>query len=289
MSVVNVATWLKPDVMGIGILPLRNNAHRMPRIAATKGVCGVPVETSRQGRVLIVRIAREDKRNALNAEISAGIDDAMNQLEDDAELRCAVLTGGEQVFSAGADLAKGTGTPTPRGGYVGLIRRRRTKPLIAAVEGLALGGGVELVLCCDLVVASRGASFGLPEVKRGLMPDYGGAFRSARVLPVNVAREMLLTGGSLSAERAERLGFVNVLTENGGALAGALQLAEAICANAPLAVREALHVFDQEVNGDETQIWEQSDAAHERLLTTNDVKEGIGAFFERRTPTWTGT
>ena len=247
------------------------------------------VETSRHGRVLVVRIAREEKKNALNAAISAGVDEAMNLLEDDPELWCGIITGGEQVFSAGADLAKGTGTPTPRGGYVGLIRRRRTKPLIAAVEGVALGGGVELVLCCDLVVASRGASFGLPEVKRGLMPDYGGAFRSARVLPVNVAREMLLTGVSLSAERAERLGFVNLLTDDGGALAGALELAEAICVNAPLAVREALHVFDHEVNGDETEIWQRSDAAHERLLATNDVSEGIGAFFERRAPTWTGT
>ena len=247
------------------------------------------VETSRHGHVLVVRIAREEKRNALNAEISAGIDDAMNTLEDDPELWCAIITGGANVFSAGADLARGTGTPTPRGGYLGLIRRHRTKPLIAAVEGFAVGGGMELVLCCDLVVASRGASFGLPEVKRGLMPDYGGAFRSARVLPVNVAREMLLTGVNLSAERAERLGFVNLLTDNGGALTGALQLAEAICANAPLAVREALHLFDHEVNGDETEIWEHSDAAHERLLATNDVREGIGAFFERRTPTWTGT
>ena len=247
------------------------------------------VETSRHGRVLIVRIAREEKRNALNAEISAGVDAAMNLLEDDPELWCGIITGGTSVFSAGADLARGTGTPTSRGGYVGLIRRRRTKPLIAAVEGFAVGGGMELVLCCDLVVASRGASFGLPEVKRGLMPDYGGAFRSARVLPVNIAREMLLTGVNLSADRAERLGFVNLLTEDGEALAGALRMAEAICTNAPLAVRESLHVFDREVNGDETEIWEASDAAHERLLTTNDMKEGIGAFFERRTPTWTGT
>src|SRR5204862_240474 len=104
------------------------------------------VETSRHGHVLVVRIAREEKRNALNALISAGVDDAMNLLEDDPDLWCAIITGGEHVFSGGADLAKGTGGPTPRGGYVGLIRRRRTKPLIAAVEGLALGGGLELVL-----------------------------------------------------------------------------------------------------------------------------------------------
>jgi enoyl-CoA hydratase/carnithine racemase len=246
------------------------------------------VEISRQGRVLVVRMAREEKRNALNAAITAGIDSAMNQLEDDPDLWCGILTGGEQVFSAGADLASGPGEPTERGGLVGLINRQRTKPLIAAAEGLALGGGVELILCCDLIVASRTASFGLPEVKRGLMPDFGGAFRAHRVLPVNVAREMLLTGEYLSAERAERLGFVNVLTEPGEALGGALTLAEKICANAPVAVREALGIINHEVAGDETSSWQRSHAAHARILTTEDVKEGIAAFFERRPPRWTG-
>jgi len=111
------------------------------------------------------------------------------------------------VFSAGADLSSGPGDPTPRGGIAGMIRRDRTKPLIAAVEGLALGGGFELVLCCDLVVAANTAEFGLPEPKRGLMPDFGGAFRVARVLPANIARELLLTARNLSADRAASLGM----------------------------------------------------------------------------------
>jgi enoyl-CoA hydratase/carnithine racemase len=246
------------------------------------------VETSRQGRVLVVRMAREEKRNALNPAITAGIDAAMNQLEDDPELWCGIFTGGERVFSAGADLRTGPGEPTERGGLVGLIHRQRTKPLIAAVEGLALGGGLELILSCDLVVASRVAAFGLPEVKRGLMPDFGGAFRISRVLPVNVARELLVTGDHLTAERAERLGFVNMMTEPGAALAGALELAGRICANAPLAVREALAIFNHEVSDDETASWGRSDAAHARLLQTQDVKEGVAAFFERRSPRWTG-
>jgi enoyl-CoA hydratase/carnithine racemase len=139
------------------------------------------------------------------------------------------------------------------------------------------------------VVASRAASFGFPEVKRGLMPDFGGAFRIPRVLPANVAREMLLTGENLDAAWAERLGFVNALTEPGHALTGALALAARICANAPLAVRESLHVVNREINGDEAAAWACSDAAHARLLGTNDVKEGIGAFFERRPAHWTGT
>lgn len=246
------------------------------------------VETTIIGHIQVIRMNRPQKRNALNGDITLGIDAAMNELEDNPDLWCSILTGTESVFSAGADLATGPGEPTERGGIVGLINRQRTKPLIAAVEGLALGGGLELVLCCDIVVASRSASFGLPEVKRGLMPDFGGAFRISRVLPVNIARELLLTGDNLTVERAERLGFVNHVTENGQALAGALAIGQKICANAPLAVREALAIFNTEVNGDETAIWRNSHAAHERLLKTDDVKEGVGAFFEKRPAKWSG-
>ncbi len=244
------------------------------------------VQTGVSGQTLVVTLTRQEKRNALSPEVTEGVDAAMNRLEDDEGLRCGVLTGGPQIFSAGADLALGVGEPTARGGLVGLIRRRRSKPLIAAVEGLALGGGMELVLCCDLVVAARHAAFGLPEVKRGLIPDFGGSFRAARYLPVNVARELLLTGRRLDAERAERLGLVNVLTEPGDALAGALALAAEICANAPLAVREALAIVNEPVLHSDEAEWQRSDAAHSRLLASEDVREGIAAFFERRAPTW---
>jgi enoyl-CoA hydratase len=246
------------------------------------------VSQERNGRVLVITIEREDKRNAINADVTRELDAAMNELEDSPDLWCGILTGGLRFFSAGADLAAGPGEPTPRGGIAGLIQRDRVKPLIAAVEGFALGGGMELVLCCDLVVAASNARFGLPEVKRGLMPDFGGAFRVVRVLPVNIAREMLLTGDDLPAERAERLGFVNRLTEPGGALAGALGLAERVCANAPLATRAALATSAQVARGDETALWRYSDAAHQELLRTEDVREGIKAFFGRRPPQWQG-
>jgi enoyl-CoA hydratase len=246
------------------------------------------VKTERHNHILVVKMDRPQKRNALNAVMTAGIDAAMTNLEDDPELWCGILTGTESVFSAGADLTEGPGEPTDRGGIVGLINRKRSKPLIAAVEGVALGGGVELVLCCDLVVASSKAVFGLPEVKRGLMPDFGGAFRIGRFLPINVARELLITGNNLTAERAERLGFVNAVVEPGKALSSALLLAEKICENAPLAVREALAVFNTEVSGDESASWKRSDAAHARLLQTEDLIEGLGAFFEKRPPKWRG-
>ena len=244
------------------------------------------VETERLGRTLIITLRREHKRNAIDASITAGLDAALNELEDDPELWCGILTGGPEVFSAGADLTSGPGDPTPRGGIAGIIRRDRTKPLIAAVEGYAFGGGMEMVLCCDLVVAARSATFGLPEVRRGLMPDFGGAFRAARVLPANVAREMLLTGRDLPAERAERLGFVNLLTDPGGARAAAIELAGQVTANAPLAVREALAIVNAEISGDEEPSWERSDAAHARLVASADVREGIAAFFGKRAPNW---
>lgn len=246
------------------------------------------VSRQREGRILVITIEREDKRNAINAAVTAGLDAALNELEDSPELWCGVLTGGRRFFSAGADLAAGPGEPTPRGGIAGLIQRERAKPLIAAVEGFALGGGLELVLCCDLVVAARDARFGLPEVKRGLMPDFGGAFRVVTALPVNVGREMLLTGDDLPADRAERLGFVNRLAEPGAALELALQLAGRVCANAPLATRAALATSAQAARGDESALWRFSNARHEELLRSDDVREGIAAFFARRSPDWQG-
>lgn len=246
------------------------------------------VQTLRVERTLVIGLDRPDKRNAINGALTQGLDEALNLLEDDDDLWCGVLTGGPDVFCAGADLAEGPGEPTERGGFAGITSRVRPKPLIAAVEGYALGGGFELVLSCDLVVASRTATFGFPEVKRGLLADFGGVFRAPRVLPPNVALEMLLTGEPLEAERAERLGFVNRLVEPGLALDVALGVAATIEGNAPLAVREVLALARNEIHGDEAAVWEASHAALARLLASSDVAEGVAAFFERRDPHWTG-
>ncbi|WP_216898242.1 enoyl-CoA hydratase-related protein [Nocardia alni] len=247
------------------------------------------VEVTRRGRVTVIRMCREAKRNAIDASITAGIDKALNDFEDDPDQWCAILTGGTECFSAGADLASGPGEPTPRGGIAGIITRTRTKPLIAAVEGFALGGGFELVMCCDLVVASSTARFGLPEPKRGLMADFGGAFRITRYLPPNVARELLLTADDIDAARAERLGLVNRLTEPGEALSVALGLAERICTNAPLAIRASLRVANAAISADETSLWQLSDETHAGLVRTSDVTEGVSAFLEKRKARWTAT
>jgi enoyl-CoA hydratase/carnithine racemase len=169
-----------------------------------------------------------------------------------------------------------------------VVRRARATPLIAAVEGLALGGGMELVLACDLVVAGRGAAFGLPEVARGLVANCGALFRGPRALPLNVARELLQTGDRLPAERAERLGFVNVLTDDGAALDAALELAARICANAPVAVRASLAALEETVAGDDELGWAATERAAAAVRASADGREGVAAFAEKRPPVWQG-
>jgi enoyl-CoA hydratase len=247
----------------------------------------VPVERTRYGRVLVVSLQRQHKRNAIDEEMALGIDGALNELEDDDGLWVGVLTGGTEVFSAGSDLRVGSGAGTERGGPYGVIRRQRAKPLIAAVEGAALGGGMEIVLACDLVVASRTATFGLPEVRRGLLALYGGVFRAARSLPLNIAREIVLTGDPIDAERAERHGLVNVVTAPGRALEEALQLAERICANAPVAVRQSLRLVAA-AEPDEEPAWRLTDEAMAAVVASEDAGEGRAAFLEHRPPEWRG-
>src|ERR1700689_978847 len=169
------------------------------------------------------------KRNAIDRAMADALDDALNELDDDHDLWAGVLTGSGDVFSAGSDLTAGGDYSTARGGEYGIIRRRRRKPLLAAVEGPALGGGLEIVLACDLVVAASTARFGLPEVGLGVVPTWAGLFRTPRAPPPNIARRLILTGRPIEAGRAYQLGFVNVLTAPGEALAEALALAQQLC------------------------------------------------------------
>jgi enoyl-CoA hydratase/carnithine racemase len=246
------------------------------------------VETTVHGRVLVVSMQREAKRNAVNRDLADAIDRGLSRLDDDDDLWVGVLTGTSNVFSAGSDLASAGDYVTDRGGEYGVIRRDRRKPLIAAVEGIALGGGFEIVLACDLVVAARSARFGLPEVCRGLIPSCGALFRGPRALPLNLAREMILTGAPVDAARLHAMGVVNVLTDDGGALDAAIGLAQTICANAPLSVQACLRAINSVATAAESQGWAATEQAVRSLSGTHDLHEGVRAFFEKRPPEWTG-
>lgn len=246
------------------------------------------------GHVAIVTLNRPEKRNAVNPALSAALEAIVRRIEADPDIRVAILTASDgPVFCAGADLAamaagKAAGIDTAAGGFAGFVHAHRTKPWIAAVEGLALGGGCELTLACDMIVAAETARFGLPEAKRGLLANAGGVYRIGAVLPRNVANELLATGEPLDATRAYHFGMVNRLAPPGGALAAATELAETIAANAPLAVQYSLQAARFAAG--------LPDAAGRAIATerfavlrrTEDYQEGPRAFVEKRAPVWTG-
>ncbi|BCN85898.1 enoyl-CoA hydratase-related protein [Prescottella equi] len=246
------------------------------------------VRYERDGRVLVIRIEREERRNAIDRATAEGLEEAFDLLDDDDALWVGVVTGTERIFSAGTDIRERADLRMPRGGEYGIIRRRRVKPLVAAVEGYALGGGFEIALACDLIVASRSAEFGLPEARRGLVAASGALFRAPRALPVNVARELLVTGRTLSAERAFALGVVNEVAEPGRALAGALGMAGEICEASPVAVRETLRALDAQVSDADVRGWGVTADALGTVLASEDFRAGIEAFAQRRTPQWQG-
>lgn len=246
------------------------------------------VTTERIEHILVIRMCRENKRNAFDRALADALDAALNELEDDTDLWVGVLTGTPVVFSAGSDLASRGDYNTERGGEYGLIRRRRRKPLIAAIEGFALGGGLELAMACDMVVAAENARLGLPEVRRGLVPTSAGLFRAPSSLPVNVARELILTGEPMSARRGYEVGFVNVVTEVGGALDAAIDLARTVCSNGPVAVQACVSEINDALNADDERGWQATARAKDAIGASEDIHEGLRAFFERREPKWIG-
>lgn len=250
------------------------------------------VEYEEQGHVAVITINRPDARNAVNGEVANGIEAALDKLEANDDLWLGVLTHEGSVFCAGADLKViNSGDPaemtTAKGGFAGIVLRERTKPIIAAVDGPAFAGGCEILLACDMIVASEQASFAVPEVKRSLIAAAGAVFRLPRLLPINIAQELLLTGDPIDAQRAHQLGMVNRLAENGGALAGALALADQISANAPLAVKETRRLmFDLADTDDDKGAMDTCTEAMMGLVGTEDFSEGLTAFLEKRDPEW---
>jgi enoyl-CoA hydratase len=245
------------------------------------------VRTERIGSTLLITIDRPQARNAVNAAVAAGLAAALDELENDPTLRAGVLTGAENTFSAGMDLKaalKGESPEIPGRGFGGLTEAELSKPLIAAVEGFAMGGGFELALGCDLIVAGEDSRFGLPEVKRGLIAAGGGVIRLPKRIPHHLAMEFLLTGEPVTGRRAGELGLVNRVTPNGDAAAVALQLAEKLAENAPLALAAVKKI----VRGSEAEAFAVQREETKKLMQSHDVREGMTAFAERRSPKWTG-
>lgn len=255
------------------------------------------VDFTKQGNVGVITINRPDARNAVNTAVAQGIEAAVDEIESDDEVWVGVLTGARtdkgHIFCAGADLKQMSvdpgGMSTERGGFGGLVQRDRSKPIIAAVDGPALAGGTELVLACDLVVASRTAVFGVPEVKRNLVAAAGGLFRLPRKLPRNIAMELALTGRlDFPAERAHHFGWVNRLCEEGEALSTAMELADEITAAAPLAVRESRRIVLEATDAPDEIGWKLSGEGIMKMFGTEDFSEGLNAFIEKRDPVWKG-
>jgi acetyl-CoA C-acetyltransferase len=249
------------------------------------------VRSERRGQVLVLTIDRPAVRNAFDLATALALEKCADDFEADPELRAAVLTGGVDVFSAGVDLKAAASNERPRTdrrGWFGFIESPPQKPVIAAVEGPALAGGCELALACDLIVASQSSSFGLPEVRRGLIASAGGLIRLPRRLPRAVAAEMALTGDPQPAERMFALGLVNRICPPGTSLAHALELAERIAANAPVSVRATKRILAITETLPEQRAWKEQLAEIERVRASEDYREGLAAFREKRPPRWKG-
>jgi enoyl-CoA hydratase len=250
-----------------------------------------PVLVERRDSTLLITIDRPEVKNALDLAVAEGIAAALDELDADADLKVGVLTGAGGNFSSGMDLkafAAGQKPVIPGRGLAGFAEAPPAKPLIAAVEGYALAGGFEVALACDLIVASREAVFGLPEVRRGLLAAGGGLVRLPRLLPPRVAAEIILTGEFVTAERMAEHGVISRLTDPGSAVDGALELAAKIAANAPLAVAGARRMLQLAPDLDEAALWEEQRKLNAEVGSSEDALEGARAFAEKRPPEWKG-
>ncbi|MCC2981072.1 crotonase/enoyl-CoA hydratase family protein [Sphingomonas sp. IC4-52] len=248
------------------------------------------VLTRDQDGILIVTINRPEAKNAMTKAAAEGIAAAMDRLDSEDALRVAIITGAGGTFCSGMDLKgflRGE-TPSVEGrGFGGLTQAPPKKPLIAAVDGYALAGGLELMIACDMVVANSKAKFGIPEAKRGLVAGAGGLIRLPEQIPSRIAMELAVTGDFIDAERAYQLGLINRVTE-GPALDAALELAATISANGPLAVQVSKQIISEYRNWPVEQRWDKQGALMGPVFTSADAREGAAAFAEKRKPNWTG-
>lgn len=245
--------------------------------------------TERRGPILIVTINRPEAKNAFDVAMQKAMQAAMNLLDQEDGLFVGIITGAGGTFSAGADLKEvATGHPRPqlaRGGF-GIMKRPPSKPIIAAVEGYAAGGGFEACLACDLIVAARNAKFGLPEVRYNVLADGGGLFRLPRRMPYHLAMELALTGAFKEASYLERYGVINRLAEPGKALEEAVKLAELLLVNGPTALAASKEIMFQSLNWHDEEGWVKQMPIAQKMLDSEDKREGLKAFAEKRKPVW---
>jgi enoyl-CoA hydratase len=249
------------------------------------------VLTERRERTLLITLNRPDQRNAVNAALAAGVAAALDELDSDDELSVGVLTGAGKGFCAGMDLKAFVGGESAwvdGRGFAGIVQRPPVKPIIAAIEGFAVAGGFEVALACDLIVASSGAKLGIPEVKRSLVAAGGALLRLPRRIPYHVAMELALTGDPIDAERGAALGIVNRVSDPGGAVDAALELADAIAANAPLALTASKRIIVESPGWPDGEEWNRQGEISGPVFTSEDAREGATAFAEKRDPVWKG-
>lgn len=251
------------------------------------------IEYEKRDRLAVLTLNRPEARNAVNGELANRMEELLDDYESDPDLWTAILTANGPAFCAGADLkeiaaGRGNELGTRKGGFAGLVRRERTKPLIAAVTGSALAGGTEIALSCDMIVCAEDTVFGLPEVKRSLVAAAGGLFRLPRAIGMAPALEVIMTGDPLPAERAHQLGMVNKVVPADQVMAEATALAERVMANAPLAVVASRTVAIRAFLDDDDTLFRASRDEFAEVAKTEDYREGPKAFIEKRPPEWKG-
>ena len=247
------------------------------------------VLTEPRGNVLLITIDRPAVRNAVNAAVAEGISEALDRLDGEDSLSVGILTGAGGFFCAGMDLGafvKGESPYFGDRGFAGIAQRASRKPLIAAIEGFAVAGGMEIALACDLIVAARGAKLGILEAKRSLVAAGGALLRLPRRMPYHVVMELALTGDPQPAERFHELGLVNRLAEPGAAVEVALELAASVAKNAPLALIASKQILQEQFDWSSTEMWEKQGAISGPVFVSEDAREGANAFKEKRDPVW---
>jgi enoyl-CoA hydratase len=246
--------------------------------------------TEERDGILIITINRPEAKNAMNKAAAEGIAAAVDRLDSDDNLRVGILTGAGGTFCSGMDLKgflRGESPSIEGRGFGGITQKGPVKPLIAAVEGYALAGGMELMISCDLIVANSGAKFGIPEAKRGLAAAAGGLMKLPDLIPPKIAMELALTGDFIDTDRAYQLGLINEVTD-GSALDAALALAEKINQNGPLAVRVSKQIVNDSRGWTLENRWDEQAKLLPQVFMSEDAREGAAAFAEKRKPNWKG-